>query len=512
MLGILESLVGRQVERSIGPLSHRLRRGHHARDLEAGGVDEEQRARARGEWWGDEPVWYPDGTPPRRRNRITPLIDGANYLPALRAALRDARSSVTVAGWCLTPHVPLTRDNPQLLLDSRLLPELLEVARRVPVRLLLWGGAPAFIQPTTRAAREVKRALDEAAAQAGVDLRCELDCTAHASHCHHQKTVVVDDRIAFLGGMDITTFQGDRWDRPGHPLRAGLNWHDVQARIEGEAVADVARNFRQRWEGATGAPLDLPEREPAVDETMTTPAQIVRTIPARTYDALPKGEFGIYHAYLEVIRRARRYIYCENQYLWSPDVVEALCDKIEHPPAPDFRIVVVLPARAYSGKWDNDRHVKKLREADDGRGMFEAYSLYASGPHLGLFPFRYRPVYVHAKVAMVDDEWCLIGSANLNTRGLVTDSEIDVLAHDRELARELRISLWAEHLALPREEVAGAAPAAVIDGAWRERAAENAKIMEEGVCPLPSNVHRYQTGRVPGAWFLEEAETLTFEH
>jgi Phosphatidylserine/phosphatidylglycerophosphate/cardiolipin synthases and related enzymes len=76
-----------------------------------------------------------------------------------------------------------------------------------------------------------------------------------------------------------------------------------------------------------------------------------------------------------------------------------------------------------SGKWDNDRHVEKLRKADGGRGIAEVYSLYASGPCNGVQPFRYRPTYVHAKVAIFDDEWLTIGSANLNDRGLVTDSE-----------------------------------------------------------------------------------------
>jgi phosphatidylserine/phosphatidylglycerophosphate/cardiolipin synthase-like enzyme len=512
MLRLLASFVGRQIERGVHPLSHRVRHGLTIRDLDGGHVGNERQVENRGEWWVDEPIWYPGGTPPRRHNRIDPLIDGSNYLAALMSAFATAEHSVTVAGWCLTPHTPLQRDDPQALIDSRLLPALIDLATRLPVRILLWGGAPFLIQPTTRVVQEVKQELDAEAAKTGADLRCELDMTARFSHCHHQKTVVIDDKIAFLGGMDLTTFQGDRWDQPGHPLRAGVNWHDVQVRIEGEVVADVAANFRERWEAATGEPLTLAAGTRTTEPAMATPAQIVRTIPARTYEFLPQGEFGIYHAYIELFRRARRFIYLENQYLWSPEVVDALLAALEREQDPAFRIVLILPARAYSGKWDNDRRVNQLRAADKGRGRVAVYSLYASGPHLGTRPFRSRPIYVHAKVAIIDDEWLMVGSANLNTRGLVTDSEINVLIRDSTQARNLRVALWAEHLGMDPAEVDAAEPVALLDDAWQNRSAINADVLAEGDKPLPCSIHRYETGRAKGAWLLEEAESLTFEH
>src|SRR6185312_11149058 len=174
----------------------------------------------------------------------------------------------------------------------------------------------------------------------------------------------------------------------------------VQVRIRGEAVADVEHNFRQRWE-ASGGDTNLPHREPITDPGWSTPAQIVRTIPAETYQFAPQGEHGIFHAYMTALRQARRLIYLENQYLWSPEVVEALKDVMEQPHTEPFRIVVVLPARAYSGKWDNDHHVKELREADRGRGIISFYCPYASGPASGSHAFSYRAIYVHAKVAII---------------------------------------------------------------------------------------------------------------
>ena len=476
--------------------------------LHQGSVSATEVQQARASWWGDDPRWYPNGTPPRQHNRITPLIDGEQFFAALHTALTNARGYVYVIGWCLTPHIPLLRGDAETLAQTRLLALLATTARRLPVRVLLWSGTRAFIAPTRRAVEEVRRTL---VAEGNGDLRCALDTSAHFTHCHHQKAIVVDGQLAFVGGMDLTTLEGDRWDRPGHALRAGPTWHDVHLRIEGEAVADVEHNFRQRWHATTGDD-DLPRRAPTVDPAWQTPAQVVRTIPRAVYPFAPRGEFGIHHAYTRALRQARRLIYLENQYLWSDDVMEALIASMNRPGAEHLRIVLVLPAHADRGKWDNDRHVSTLRDADNGRGIVSVYSLYTSGPRAGKRPFTYRPTYVHAKVAIIDDEWCTVGSANLNDRGLVTDSEINAVVRDGDMARNLRIDLWAEHLALPREQVAQADAHALADHAWVDRAAENARIIQQSTGPLVCGVHRYEVGHMPGSWLLEEVEVLTFEH
>lgn len=511
LAGTLESLAGRQLERGLGPLTRRLNHGRHRDERNLAAPAGTLAKRPGVEWWDGDGHWFAGGAPPRTHNRIMPLIDGKAYFAALTDELANAEAYVFIAGWCLTPHIPLRRDDQESILDAQLLGLLLDAAGRVPVRLLIWAGAPILIQPTRRAVRAVQREVDAEARRRGVDLAFVTDETARPSHRHHQKTIVIDGRVAFVGGMDITTFQGDRWDSPGHPLRSGVNWHDVQTQIEGETVTDVEANFRQRWSECSDERLPG-GRLPVVDAGMTTPAQIVRTIPPRTYGFARDGEFGIHHALIGMISNATSLIYLENQYLWSPDVVDALCNVMRGPRGGQIRIVVVLPARAYSGKWDNDRRVNALRGADGGREMFDAYSLYASGPHLGVKPFRYRPIYVHAKVAVVDDEWASIGSANLNTRGLVTDSELNVLVHDPAVAKRIRVALWAEHLAMPVDHVERADPSALAATAWRDQAAENAEIIKRADALLHGQLHRYESGRMPGSAVLEEAESLTFEH
>jgi phosphatidylserine/phosphatidylglycerophosphate/cardiolipin synthase-like enzyme len=494
-------------ERLLGPLAGRFVRRHRFA-LRRGAVSAEDRGRAVQQWWGDDPRWYPGGTPPRRHNRITPLVDGERYFDDLLEALRGARSYVYIVAWCFTPHIPLSRRSPDDVVNSRVLSVLDEVAQRAPVRILLWEGAPFLLQPTHSTTHEVLRTI---AGESRGDLVCRLDDSAHFSHCHHQKAIVVDGQVAFVGGMDLTTYQGDRWDTHEHVLRDRVNWHDAQLRLEGEVVGDVERNFRQRWQAVTGD-ADLPHRDPAFEEAWQLPAQVVRTIPHHVYEFADRGEYGIYHAYTEAIRRAERFIYAENQYLWSPHVMDALTEVMDQRDPRTFRIVIVLPARATSGKWDNDRHVDALRRADKGRGIVSVYSLYASGPSAGTRPFRYRPVYVHAKVCVIDDEWLTVGSANLNNRGLITDGEMNVAVRDAALANGLRVDLWAEHLGLPRAEVESTAPLDLIDTIWRERAAENAAVLQRGDRPLLCAVHTYVTGGMPAAKVLDEAESLTFEH
>lgn len=496
-------LAARGINRLLAPLHERRHRRTAPFNL-----DREALSRIKDSWWGGDSRWYPAGTPPRRHNRATPLIDGAAYFEALHAALHEAREYVYVIGWCITPHIPLRREDSAALLDSRLQAVLVDVARRLKVRVLLWSGAPFLFEPNVAATEAACRALES---DPEADLQCRLDRSARFSHCHHQKAIVIDGQVAFVGGMDLTTFQGDRWDTPCHPLRAGPNWHDVQIRIEGEAVADVEHNFRQRWQAVTGDTA-LPHRDPHVDPKWATPMQILRTIPRGDYDFARGGEFGIHHAYIRAIRRAERLIYLENQYLWSPEIMAALIAAMRRPHQGSFRVVIVLPARAYDGKWDNDRHVEQLRSEDRGRGIVSVYCPYASGPNSGLHPFAYRPIYVHAKVAVIDDEWLMIGSANLNSRGLITDSEIVAAVSDPDLARNLRVDLWSEHLGLPRDQVAAADPIELVDRQWTGRAEQNAAIIKQADRPLICAIHRYEPGRMAGTWFLEEAEAVTVEH
>lgn len=453
-----------------------------------------------------DPRWYPLDFPPRRHSALKPLVHGDEYFSDLCAELAKARERVTIAGWCLTPLMSLLRHDRKGITGSVVAEVLRDVSQRAEVYVLLWEGAPALFDPTARMVREAREVLLSVAPR----VRCELDNAAPFSHDEHQKAVTIDGRVAYVGGIDLTTYAGDRWDTAGHPLRFGPNWHDVQMRIDGEAVGDVEENFTQRWNATTGE--NLQPLTPVVAPGMDTPVQVVRTIPKGFYDFAPEGIHGIGFAYLHAIAHAKRFIYLENQYLWSPEIVDALIAAMNRKHDGPFRIVTVLPARAYTGKYDNDEHVRKLQDADDGRGMFAAYCPYSSGPALGPTGYHYLPVYVHAKVGIIDDEWLTVGSANLNERGFVTDAEMNVQSISPGEARRLRVALWSDHLHMDPAEIEAADPIALIDTTWKQTADRVTSALKRRSIPPVGSVAHYQPGKSPGSWALDAVQMLTLEH
>ena len=121
-------------------------------------------------------------------------------------------------------------------------------------------------------------------------------------HCHHEKLVIVDDEIAFVGGIDLTTLAGDRYDSSEHPHKEEeIGWHDATSRLRGPVVRDVAAHFAMRWEATAGEALPLPEDIPHAGDTTV---QFVRTVPEGAYRVLPRGEFSILETYVRALRSA----------------------------------------------------------------------------------------------------------------------------------------------------------------------------------------------------------------
>lgn len=411
----------------------------------------------------DGTLWCGEGTAPREGNDLDVLIDGADALPAITDAIEQARSHVHIAGWHLEPGFAPTR-------GARLTPlrELLaERASKVDVRVLLWAGAPVPLFTPSRG--RVRREREELVR--GTRINCALDAHERPMHCHHEKLVIVDDEVVFAGGIDLTALGGDRYDSSEHSLRSGIGWHDVATRMRGPALGDLSAHFRARWHAVTGESPDGTEPAPAGGHTV----QVLRTIPERIYDFAPRGEFRILEAYTRALRAARRLVYLESQFLWSPWVVEILAQKLRQPPSEDFRLVVVLPARPNNGRDMTRGQLGVLAEADshgEPRRFLAATVSSRSGALAG-------PLYVHAKVGVVDDAWLTVGSANLNDHSFFNDTEINVHTCDEELARTTRLRLWAEHLERPIADVAGD-PAQVVDELWRPIAREQLQRRRRG--------------------------------
>ena len=193
--------------------------------------------------------------------------------------------------------------------------------------------------------------------------------------------------------------------------------------------------------------------------------QLLRTVPERTYDFCARGEFSILEAYERALRSAQHLIYLENQFLWSTEIAQILVGKLRDPPTDDFRILLLLPAKPDNGADTTRGQLGCLVEADGGKGRLLATTIHSH--HDG----STDALYVHAKVAVVDDRWLTVGSANLNEHSLFNDTEVNVATCDPVLARQTRLALWAEHLNRAVEEV-DHDPTTVIDELWRPIAEE----------------------------------------
>jgi phosphatidylserine/phosphatidylglycerophosphate/cardiolipin synthase-like enzyme len=441
-LNHLDDVVGEAIERTI--------RAHHRRRL-----------RRRGSAPAIDPPpggWATTASfAARPGTRVELLVDGSAALSRIAEAIRSARSHVHLAGWHFDPSFRLEAGGPTLR-------ELLsDAAERVDVRVLAWAGAPLPLFHPDRG--EVRQACDELAG--GTRISMALDARERPFHCHHEKLVLVDDELAFVGGLDLTHLGGDRLDSSEHSPRDGLGWHDTAVRLEGPVVGDVARHFLMRWRAVASDEPNEPAGVAGAAISGGVEVQLVRTVPERLYRPCRNGEWSILESYLRALRAAERLVYLESQFLWSPEITFVLAEKLRRPPSDDFRVIALLPAHPNNGADDSRGQVGLLIDADrkgGGATRFLACTLYQPGP-------GGNPVYVHSKAAVVDDNWLAVGSANLNEHSLFNDTEVNVVVRDEAVPREARLRLWEEHLERPRAEIDGD-PARVFDELWKPLAEE----------------------------------------
>jgi len=437
----------------VGAGTERLVQAHHRRRLSKLGQLDALEPTGHGLWATS------GGTEPRGGSSLEVLIDGDQALPRMAELLVTAQSTVHIAGWHLEPDFVLDRDG-----EGRGLRDILaELAERVQVRVLLWAGPPL---PAFRPHRSDVRTIREQLTR-GTRIQCLLDARERTMHCHHEKLVIIDNVHAFVGGIDLTTLSGDRFDANAHPERGAIGWHDVATLVRGPAVHDVAEHFRDRWQDVAREPLPVSEPPPPAGDL---DVHVVRTVPDGTYDFARHGEFSILESYVRALRSARQLIYLENQFLWSTEIATILADKLRHPPTTEFRMVLVLPASPANGKDTTRGQLGTLVEADVDERLLAATIRSGGGA---------SNCYVHAKVGIVDDRWLTVGSANLNEHSLFNDTEMNVVSCDPELVRDTRLRLWAEHLELARDEISGD-PHTVVEQHWRPLCVAELKRQEAG--------------------------------
>lgn len=394
--------------------------------------------------------------------RLSFLIDGEAYYRALAFAMARARYSIDLLGWDVHSRIRLLRGGEHDGLPSELGPRiaaLLAKNSKLEVRILTWDFPVIFaheretrIRWRTRWPRHPRFQL-------------RFDCNHPAGASHHQKIVLIDECLAFIGGMDVARA---RWDTPEHRARDNRRSdpgskdyppsHDVHAVVDGDVPGVLSQLVRSRWK-AVGVAISaaVPVEHdcwPAglIPDITDVPVGISRTLP-ETEDVPPVREVETLH--LDAIRAARSSILIENQYLTSEKVVTALGRRLQEEDGPE--VVAILPRRNYG--WLEDQTIEVLRHRAIARlrGLSRHGRLricYPVVPDLGE-----RQVNIHSKVLVVDDRLLRVGSSNLTNRSMALDTECDLVIEAgaservREAIAGFRNRLLAEHLGIASAEV-----------------------------------------------------------
>ncbi len=401
-------------------------------------------------------------------NRVTPLVHGASYFRELYEVLTATRTGdlVLFTDWQGDADERLTGE------PGSEVEEVLGAAdeRGVDVRGLVWRS---HLDQTGFFATE-NRHLGERLQRRGAEVL--LDMRVRTGGSHHQKFVVVRHRddpardVAFVGGIDLAHNRRDDAEHRGDPQPQPLSreygphppWHDVQVKIQGPAVHDVETVFRERWEDPTPlsrSPLrtlsdrlrrldvhadPLPAQQPPPPAAGTHTVQLLRTYPnlrhGRDFPFARGGERSVARGYTKALARATDLVYVEDQYFWGHDVGDRFLTALRE--RPGLRLVVVIPLHP---------DVEGLARMPELLGRSRAFRsvLEAAPGRVAAYGLENRagtPVYVHAKVCVIDDTWASVGSDNFNRRSWTHDSELSCVVLDTDYARSLRLTLAAEHL------------------------------------------------------------------
>jgi phospholipase D1/2 len=401
-----------------------------------------------------------------RAARAAVLIDAAAYFRAFHDAALRAQRSIYVLAWDFNSRTrlhfdPVADDGPPALLGD-FLNFLVRRRRGLHINVLNWDYPMVF--GTDREFPPIYGFGWTPARR--VHLR--YDDTHPIAGCQHQKIAVIDDKVAFVGGIDLTV---RRYDCPEHraadPRRVAYDkpyppFHDLMVALDGEAARYLAGVARDRWLAATGERLKpVSVQEDPWPEDLAPAMRDVEVGIARTMP--PKGETPaireIEKLYLDTIASARRTLYIENQYFTSQRIAAEIERRLAERDGPE----VVLVLRLLSHGWleEHTMHVLRTRLvqkllAADRYGRFHVYYPHVPGLAEGCC------LDVHSKLMIADDRMLQIGSANICNRSMALDSECDVVIESRgrpELAAaitDVRNRLLGEHLGMAPETVADA--------------------------------------------------------
>lgn len=394
-----------------------------------------------------------------RASRVKFLVDGAAYYDAFVAAVERAEERVILVGWDIDSRTRLCRPGYPTETLCEFLNRAVAKKKGLEIYILSWDFSMIYalerqLFPVYHLGWKTHRRV-----------HFRMDAAHPLGASHHQKVVVVDDAVAFAGGLDITTH---RWDTRRHapvdPRRKDANddhykpFHDIQVAVDGPAARALGEMLRERWKRATGQtlkPLKKTDRDPwppALNPDMRdVELGIARTEPA--FEGRREVR-EVEQLYLDMIASAKKSIYIENQYTTNTPIAEALAKRLQEEDGPE---VVIVSPQMCSGWLEvctmgvlRAGFINRLREAD----KFGRLRIYY--PRVT----EEIDVFVHSKVILVDNAMARVGSANIANRSMHVDTECDIAIEARgkadieEAVEAFRNKLLGEHLGVPAEAVA----------------------------------------------------------
>ena len=408
---------------------------------------------------------------------MVPLVHGAAYFARLHEELTSLRAGdrVWFTDWRGDADERLLPDGPSI---GDVLADLARAG--VEVRGLVWRSHGERISApiSGRSNQLLGRQINDAGGEVLLDQR------VRRFGSHHQKLFVIRRRdnpsndIAFVGGLDLSHGRRDNANHSGDPQALTMDprygrrppWHDAALELRGPVVSGLLAVIAERWDDPD--PLDrrtpyrmflqrlarmprhpkpLPEAAPPPPPTGPHAVQLLRTYgPKRPpFPFAPAGERSIARGMAKAFANAQSFVYIEDQYLWSTEVAAALAQALQA--NTKLQVIAVVPRYPDADgplagppiRIGQLRALRMLHQvAPDRIGVFDLENSACT------------PIYVHAKICIVDDAWMTCGSANFNRRSWTTDSELTCAVVDTtgQLAGEFRRELWAEHLGLEQSD------------------------------------------------------------
>jgi phospholipase D1/2 len=356
----------------------------------------------------------------KKIDQMSILIDGHEYFKTFFEVVEQAKKKINIVGWELDARIGVGHIDPTFPNDMRdYFNQLVQKKTDLSVNILSWKSSSYLLFGRER--------------YAGAKWKLKTSNRIHFKEqrhpqlygTYHEKIAVIDERCAFIGGMDITR---KRWDTSDHELNNPLRKdsegnpyhpiHDVQVICTGEIAAELDNYIINRDHSQKRLNTESEEIWPMV----LTP-QLSDVTGAISQTNASENKFEIEELYLDAIESAQDFIYIENQYFSHGVIISKLCEKLSLADGPE--IIIILP-HSFRGIFERAIYVNEMNKAIRSLKQADKYQRLAIVYPGTLDDDLNKFIVVHSKLMIVDNNFITLGSANLNYRSMRVDGEMNL--------------------------------------------------------------------------------------